>query len=61
MIDETIIKLTIEKILEQPIIKILEYSREVNGEYLIAFVYEDKKYNQVIKSTLILPERIFNK
>ena len=61
MIDETIIKLTIEKILEQPIIKILEYSREVNGEYLIAFIYEDKKYNQVIKSTLILPERIFNK
>lgn len=61
MIDETIIKLTIEKILEQPIIKILEYSREVNGEYLIVFVYEDKKYNQVIKSTLILPERIFNK
>ena len=61
MIDETIIKLTIEKILEQLIIKILEYSREVNGEYLIAFVYEDKKYNQVIKSTLILPERIFNK
>ena len=49
MIDETIIKLTIEKILEQPIIKILEYSREVNGEYLIAFVYEDKIYNQVIK------------
>ena len=61
MIDETTIKSKIEKLLEYSIIKVLNYSIDTNGEYLITFIYEDKKYNQVIKSTLILPERIFNK
>lgn len=61
MIDKIKLKQKIEKILEQPIIDVLNYSRESNGDCLVTFIYEDKKYNQVIKSTLILPERIFDK
>lgn len=60
MIDETKIKSKLEEIFEQPIIKVLKYSKEVNGEYLITFTYEDKKYNQIIEANLTLPERIFN-
>mgnify|MGYP000072159159 CR=1 FL=1 len=61
MIDENIIKQKLEEIFEQPIIKVLKYSKEVNGEYLITFIYEDKKYNQIITASLTLPKRIFDK
>lgn len=61
MIDEITIKSKLEEIFEQPIIKVLKYSKEVNGEYLITFVYEDKKYNQIIEANIILPKIIFDK
>ena len=61
MIDEITIKSKLEEIFEQPIIKVLKYSKEVNGEYLITFVYEDKKYNQIIEANIILQKRIFDK
>lgn len=61
MIDETTIKSKIEKLLKYPIIKVLNYSIDTNGEYLITFVYEDRKYNHIIESTLTLPKRIFDK
>lgn len=61
MIDETKIKAKLEEIFEQPIIKILKYSKEVNGEYLITFVYKDKKYNQIVEANLTLPKIIFDK
>lgn len=61
MIDEIKLKQKIEEIFEQPIIKVLKYSKEVNGEYLITFVYEDKKYNQIIKANIILSKIIFDK
>lgn len=61
MIDETTIKSTIEKLLEYPIIKVLNYTIDTNGEYLITFVYEDKKYNQIIEANIILSKRIFDK
>lgn len=61
MIDETTIKSKIEKLLEYPIIKVLNYSIDTNGEYLITFIYEDRKYNHIIESTLTLPKRIFDK
>jgi hypothetical protein len=60
MIDEITIKSKLEEIFEQPIIKVLKYSIDRNGEYLITFTYEDKKYNQIIEANLTLPERIFN-
>lgn len=56
MIDETKIKSKLEEIFEQPIIKVLKYSIDRNGEYLITFTYEDKKYNQIIEANLTLPE-----
>ena len=61
MIDEITIKSKLEEIFEQHIIKVLKYSKEVNGEYLITFVYEDKKYNQIIEANIILSKIIFDK
>ena len=61
MIDEIKLKQKIEEKLEQPIIKILNYSIDTNGDCLVTFVYEDKKYNQITTANLTLPERIFDK
>jgi hypothetical protein len=61
MVNENIIKKKLEEIFEQPIIKVLKYSKEVNGEYLITFVYNDIKYNQITTASLTLSKRIFDK
>lgn len=54
MIDEIKLKQKIEEKLEQSIIKILNYSVDVNGDYLVTFTFKDKKYNQIIEANLIL-------
>lgn len=58
MIDEIKLKQKIEKILEQSIINILEYTIDTNGDCLVTFTFKDKKYNQIIEATLILYKRI---
>ena len=58
MIDEIKLKQKIEEILEQSIIDVLEYTIDTNGDCLVTFIYEDKKYNQIIKSGLTLYKRI---
>lgn len=60
MIDEIKLKQKIEEILEQPIIKILEYTIDTNGDCLVTFTFKDKKYNQIIKSCLTLYKRIID-
>ena len=54
MIDEIKLKQKIEEKLEQPIIKILNYSIDTNGDCLVTFIYQDKKYNHIIEANLTL-------
>lgn len=61
MIDENIIKQKLVDIINFPIIDIINCSLYTNGKYLITFVYNDTKYNQIITANLTLPERIFDK
>lgn len=61
MVDENIIKQKLVDIINFPIIKILNYSLDTNGKYLITFIFNDTKYNQITTANLTLPERIFDK
>ena len=61
MIDENIIKQKLVDIINFPIIKIVNCSLDINGKYLITFIFNDTKYNQIITANLTLPERIFDK
>lgn len=54
MIDEIKLNQKIEEKLEQSIIKILNYSVDVNGDYFVTFTFKDKKYNQIIEANLTL-------
>jgi len=42
-------------------VDVTNYSLDRNGEYLITFIYEDKKYNQIVEANLTLTERMFDK
>ena len=61
MIDEIKLKQKIEEILEQPIIDVLEYTIDTNGDCLVTFIFKDKKYNQIIEANLTLYKRIVDK
>ena len=61
MIDENIIKQKLVDIINFPIIDIINYSLDTNGEYFITFIFNDTKYNQITTATLTLPKRIFDK
>jgi len=58
MIDKIKLKQKIEKILEQSIINISEYTIDTNGDCLVIFTFKDEKYNQIIEATLTLNKRI---
>lgn len=60
MIDENKLKQKLVDLINFPIIDIVNCSLNKNGEYLVTFIYNDTKYNQIITANLTLPERIFD-